>query len=153
MDSAAQALGSWIGGLESWTHMLTYTHDPERLESKFGHSRVGPQRDARLAKKWWEYVTSVDPHAALWREVEFHQSGAVHAHALAKFSRNAPVLSFRQAWFDAAGFMVVEPVASAVAAGAYITKRCGIYIAKQPTIAPMVRGVRVRDAFGRSGDR
>jgi hypothetical protein len=103
-------------------------------------------------RHWWEYVTDLDPHGAMWHEAEFHQSGQVHGHALLKFGATAPVLSFRHKWYELAGYCDVEPVLAVAQAAAYITKRCGVYVTKHPTIEPLVRGVRVRSAFGRRGD-
>jgi hypothetical protein len=132
------AYGDWIAGLASWTHFVTLTHDPRRLESPDGtHTRVGLQRHRRLRKLWvLDHVRRLDSGARWWSETELHLSGQPHEHGLLAASVNAPVYSMAEEWFKLGGAWRIEPIESVRAVAAYVAK----YGEKATAWEPMLAG-------------
>lgn len=131
--------GTWLASLAPWTHFITLTHDPRRLGK--GHNIVGRQRHRRVLSRWmFDDVRRLDQGAQWFSEMELHKSGQSHEHGLLAASRNAPVLSMRQAWFERAGYCDVRPIedgddAHRIARAIYVAKYTGKSAAVEPFIA------------------
>ncbi len=138
--------GDWVAGMATWTHFVTLTHDPRRLAAlgSATWSRVGISRHRKLVKRYFHSsIRSLDPGARWWSEMELHKSGQPHEHALLAVSSDlAPVLSMRQAWYDDAGWMDVQPIRQARSVAAYVAK----YGGKHGAWAPSIWGFGLHDA-------
>jgi hypothetical protein len=139
--------GAFVSTLAPWTHFITLTHDPRRLaDHSSSWSRVGIQgHRSRLRRFVLDTVRRLDPSSVWWSEMELHESGQPHEHALAAFGPTAPVLSIRQRWFDMAGYATFDPIRDAADVAAYVGK----YGAKRAAYPPFVAGLALnpRESF------
>jgi hypothetical protein len=145
--------GRFISGLAPWTHFVTLTHDPRRMQphlftrgrsdSRVQRSHgspdvalVGPQRHRKQVKAWVRYdLLSMAPDARWWSEMESTKAGQAHEHGMLSLPATAPLLSIRQRWYERCGFAHIRAIASVQEAAEYVAKYTGKAAATEPVIA------------------
>lgn len=150
-----EAMVEWLAGMRPWDRFVTFTYDPVKVLRARGHKNAGRgdvalrrvsdsdnalavtvglqkiRRDmnrfvaesARAEGRCLDLVAGFEPH----------ESGSLHAHALA-FFRGRPtgheIESLHGAWFKRHGRLLVLPVQSVDAVAEYVAKQVVAYSTK-----------------------
>lgn len=136
--------GHWIASLAPWSHFITLTHDPARLEKiRPTWTQVGPRAHRRRIRNFvLEVRRRFDKRLTWWSEMEILPTGAAHEHALVAWHDPAPLYTAMQVWFDRCGAWNVKPIeGGSESIAAYIGK----YGGKSGAFPPFVIGLGLHD--------
>ncbi len=149
------ATGIWIADKAPWTHFVTLTHRapgdarprdiPGPRKGTGTWSRVGVTRHRKLVRRlFYDSIRPRDPGARWWSEMEFHETGVPHEHALLALSiPNVALLSIRQEWYEECGYIKILPIHSGgQTAAEYVAK----YTEKGGSYPPLILGFGLKES-------